>query len=89
MNNRSLALVALLAMGGLGAALVALIVMGGMGAALAQQPEPRYLLAPLQAQRDRAANDAALCGGSLAQAQEEIAKLKAQIAELEKRADPK
>lgn len=60
-----------------------------IGTVLAQQQDPKYLLAPLQAQRDRAANEAALCGADIARLQEELAALKARMADLEKKPDPK
>lgn len=56
--------------------------------ALAQQaqPEPKYLLGPLQAQRDQAANQAAICGAENAKLQEELAALKAKLVEAEAKA---
>jgi Skp family chaperone for outer membrane proteins len=57
--------------------------------ALAQQVAPqvdsRYILGPLQAQRDRAANEAALCGAENTKLNEEMTASKAKIAELEKK----
>jgi len=55
--------------------------------AQAQQPQvdSRYILGPLQAQRDRAANEAALCGAENAKLNEEMTAAKAKIAELEKK----
>jgi hypothetical protein len=49
------------------------------------QVDSRYILGPLQAQRDRAANEAALCGAENAKLNEEMAASKAKIAELEKK----
>lgn len=48
-----------------------------------QQPDPKYLVGPLQSQRDQAANQAALCGAENVKLQEEIAGLKAKLAELD------
>jgi uncharacterized protein YceH (UPF0502 family) len=67
---------------------VALSFCGLVIPAYAQQPQPvdsRYILAPLQAQRDRAANEAALCGAEKAKLDEDKNALTAKVAELEKR----
>jgi hypothetical protein len=48
---------------------------------LAQQVDPKYLLIPLQNQRDRAANEAALCGAEVAKLNERILELEKQLKE--------
>jgi hypothetical protein len=47
--------------------------------ALAQQIDPKYLLVPLQTQRDRASNEAALCAAEVARLNEKIAELEKQL----------
>jgi hypothetical protein len=51
-----------------------------------QQADPKYLIGPLQSQRDRAANEVVLCSADNAALSEEIAKLRAKVADLEKAA---
>ena len=45
--------------------------------------DPKYLLVPLQTQRNQAWDNAAICGATNAQLQEEIAALKVKLAEAE------
>lgn len=47
------------------------------------QPESKYLLRALQAQRDQNANQAAMCGAENTRLQEELAALKAKLATIE------
>lgn len=54
----------------------------------AQQMDPKYLLVPLQTQRNQAWDTAAICGATNAQLQEEIAALKAKLAEMETKSKP-
>lgn len=51
--------------------------------ALAQQVDPKYLLAPLQIERDEAANARAYCMADAAKLSEEIADFKKKLAEAE------
>lgn len=63
--------------------IITLMVVDRCAAQQQAQPDPKYLLGPLQAQRDQNANQAALCSGDNARLNEEIAALKAKLAEAE------
>jgi hypothetical protein len=58
------------------------MVMATLSAQPFTSPGDKYLIGPLQFQRDNAANDAALCRANVLALQEEIEALKKQIAEL-------
>jgi hypothetical protein len=61
----------------------ALILLCLAAPALAQQPDAKYLLAPLQIERDEAANARAYCMADVAKLAEELADFKKKLAEAE------